>query len=62
MPRLDGYLRVKDVAAELDVSYVTVINYIKRGHIGAFKIGGQWRIRPSELERFRQEGNLVENK
>jgi len=57
MPRVDGLLTPKDVAAELDVSYVTVINYIKKGHIKAFKIGGQWRLYPSELERFKAKGN-----
>lgn len=55
--RLDGTLQVKDVARELDVSYVTVINYINRGYIEARKVGGQWRITPAELERFKKEGN-----
>jgi len=57
MERVDGYLRPKDVAAGLDVSYVSVMNYIKRGQLKAFKIGGQWRIKPSEYERFKREGN-----
>lgn len=59
MHRVDEHLRIKEVSAELDVSYVTVINYIKRGHLRAFKVGGQWRIKPSELERFKREGNLL---
>ncbi len=58
--RLDGLLTPKDVAAELDISYVTVINYLKKGYILGFKVGGQWRIKPSELERFKQRGNLQE--
>jgi len=58
--RLDGQLRVKDVAAILDISYTTVINYIKRGQLRAHKAGGQWRIYPQELDRFRLHGNVKE--
>lgn len=58
--RLDGQLRVKEVAAILDVSYVTVINYIRRGQLRAHKAGGQWRVYPQELDRFRAEGNVEE--
>jgi len=58
--RLDGLLTPKDVAADLDVSYVTVINYLKQGHIEGFKVGGQWRIKPSELKRFKEQGNRSE--
>jgi excisionase family DNA binding protein len=61
MTRIDGYLRPKDVAADLDVSYVSVMNYIKRGQLKAFKLGGQWRIAPSELERFKCKGNRGES-
>ena len=57
MPRIDGMLTPKDVAFDLDVSYVTVINYIKRGWIEAHKVGGQWVVAPSELKRFKSEGN-----
>ena len=50
--RLDGYMRIKDVAEELAVSYTTVINLIKRGELKAFKVGGQWRVRAEEYHKF----------
>lgn len=54
---IDGLLKPKDVAAILDVSYITVMNYIKSGRLKAFKRGGQWRITPRELDRFITKGN-----
>lgn len=55
--RLDGLLTPKDISYELDVSYVTVINYLNKGIIRGFKVGGQWKINPKEFERFKKEGN-----
>jgi excisionase family DNA binding protein len=56
-PRSQKLLKVREVAHELGRSYVTVISYIRKGHIRAIKVGGQWRIKQEELERFKSEGN-----
>jgi excisionase family DNA binding protein len=41
---MNEYMRVKDVAAKLDVSVKTVGNLIRSGELGSHRIGGQWRI------------------
>lgn len=47
----------KDVAAYLDVSYVTVMKYIKDGKLPAIKVGGRWMITPAQLELFLRRHN-----
>ena len=45
-------LSIRAVADHLDVSIKTVRRWIARGDLFAFKVGGQWRIDPDDLERF----------
>lgn len=58
MPDTERYYTVKEIAAELGVNYVTALGYIRRGLVQGFRIGGQWRVTGTELDRFKREGNL----
>lgn len=46
-------LSLKQVADILNVSRQTVLNWVKTGYIKAVKIGRQYRIEQSEIERLR---------
>jgi len=59
--RHNEFLRPKDVAHMLGISYVTVTNLMKKGQINGFKVGGQWRIHPDEFKRFLQDSNIPED-
>lgn len=48
-----NYLTTAEAAAELGVSYGRVMHLIYAGRIKAEKIGAQWLVRPSALERAR---------
>jgi len=50
-------MSVKAVAAELGVTYVTALNYVKRGLLQGRRKGGRWKIAQQEFDRFQQEGN-----
>lgn len=54
----DEAYTLKEAADLLGVSYVTALRYIKLKHLAAFRRGGQWRVKPEEVERFKREGNL----
>jgi len=48
---LKGYLTVEQVAKQLGLSEYRIRELIREKKIRAVKIG-QWRIKPSELEKF----------
>lgn len=54
-----GWLSPKAAAPLLGVSYPTVMEYIKKGHIHAFPVGPRWRIPEDEIIRFRKEGSRL---
>ena len=41
-----------DVEEALDVSYRTLLNYIKEGKLQAVKIGGKWKVSEENLKAF----------
>lgn len=43
---------VKEMAAILDCSPRTVMNYIKQGKLKTVKIAGKWKITKENLEAF----------
>lgn len=43
---------VAEVARKLQVSDETIYRWLKSGNLKAVKIGGQWRIKESELRRL----------
>lgn len=45
-----------ELATALKVRPVTVRQWIARGHLRAFKVGGRWRVTHGEVERFVTDG------
>ena len=45
-------LRVDELAEKLDISRGTVVSLIKKGEIGAIKVGDQYRIPEENYQRF----------
>ena len=43
---------IKEMAAILEVTTRTVMNYIRQGKLNAVKIGGKWKISKENLEAF----------
>ncbi len=52
----DVLLKLSVVKARLAVNIETVYRYIRQGKLKAVRVGGLWRVRESELERFLQGG------
>ena len=50
----ERYFTVEEVAERLKVSHMTVYRWIKTGKLGAYKIGGEFRITERDIERFLQ--------
>ena len=48
----DEVLTIKEVAALLKLAEKTVYAMANAGEIPAFKIRGQWRIKPTELDQW----------
>ncbi len=48
----DSLLTVAEVADAMRVSNMTVYRLIKSGHIAAVRVGKNYRIRESELNRY----------
>ncbi|MFH0863848.1 MAG: helix-turn-helix domain-containing protein [Candidatus Gottesmanbacteria bacterium] len=45
-------LTVDEVAEKLEVSRNTVVSFIKKGQLGALKIGGQYKIGEENLRTY----------
>jgi putative resolvase len=48
----ETYFTVGEVAQRLKVSHMTVYRWIKAGQLGAYKIGGEFRITEQDIKRF----------
>lgn len=48
----DKVINTAEIARFLAVSTETVARWCKEGRLPAFKIGGEWRIRQSDLNRI----------
>ena len=46
------YLKVKEIANLLDLSILTIYEYIKRGEFHAVKFGRNYRVERRELNKF----------
>ena len=53
-----GLLTVSEVAAAMRVSNMTVYRLIKTGELPAVRVGKNYRLRESDLERFLQERSV----
>lgn len=51
-------LSVREVADLLGVTYITALKYIHKGMLDAVQVGGQWKIKREEYERFTTQGNF----
>lgn len=49
---LHQMLSIKDVAAQLQVSVVSVRRWIERGHLPHHRFGRQIRVHPADFEAF----------
>jgi MerR family transcriptional regulator, light-induced transcriptional regulator len=50
-----GTLSLHEVAARLDVHYMTAYRYVRTGMLDATQEGGQWRVTPAALASLRTE-------
>jgi excisionase family DNA binding protein len=53
-----GLLTVAEVAAAMRVSNMTVYRLIKSGELPAVRVGKNYRLRESDLERFLEERSV----
>jgi excisionase family DNA binding protein len=54
------FLTLAEAATILQVSKRTVLRMIQKKDVPALKVGGQWRLRESQLKRWAEEKeNLV---
>jgi excisionase family DNA binding protein len=51
---LPNLLTPEQVREHLQVSMKTVYRLIRSGKLKAKKVGSQWRIKPEDLERFKE--------
>lgn len=51
-------LTVGEVAAVMRVSNMTVYRLIKSGQLGAIRVGKNYRIRRSDVDRYLQERSI----
>ena len=54
----DRLLTVGEVAAAMRVSNMTVYRLIKAGELGAIRVGKNYRIRESDVERYLSERSI----
>jgi len=51
------FLTLKQTAELLQLSTRTLLRMVKSNELPAFKVGGQWRVRESDLTKFIQSLN-----
>jgi excisionase family DNA binding protein len=51
----DDLLKLREVEAELNVSRVTLLRWIRDGKLTAVRVGQQWRVRRSGVEAMKGE-------
>lgn len=54
----DRLLTVGEVAATMRVSNMTVYRLIKAGHLAAIRVGKNYRIRESDVDRYLTERSV----
>ena len=48
----DEILTIKELASYLKIAEKTAYRFMSEGRIPGFKVGGSWRFRRSEIERW----------
>jgi excisionase family DNA binding protein len=51
-PKPTTQIRLREAAERLGVHYMTAYRYVRMGTLPATKVGGEWRVRTADLERF----------
>lgn len=59
---MERYLNCQQVADRYNVKLITVWDWIRKKKLPAIKIGKEYRIRVSDLERFEDSRRTVEEK
>lgn len=49
---VDEILTIKELASYLKIAEKTAYRFVSEGRIPGFKVGGSWRFRRSEIERW----------
>lgn len=52
-------VNLKDACKRLDISYSTVLKYVKMGLIKTIRMGRKYRIPEEEIERVLREGIVL---
>jgi excisionase family DNA binding protein len=52
-------MTVREVADYLDCHYMTIYRLVKTAGLPAFRLGGNWRFRRSEIETWIKEQSVV---
>jgi excisionase family DNA binding protein len=55
----EPFLTVEEVAAYLRVDRYTIYRLVSKGKIPGFKVGRQWRFKPSVLERWLKKNTNI---
>lgn len=55
---IDQIITVKELAEYLKIAEKTAYRFALEGRIPAFKIGGSWRFRKGEIDRWIEEQEL----
>jgi len=53
------FLTLAEAAIILQVSQRTILRMIQKKDVPALKVGGQWRLRESQLKRWAEEKETV---
>ncbi len=51
----DEILTIKELARYLKIAEKTTYRFVSEGRISGFKVGGSWRFRKSEIDRWIRE-------
>ncbi|MFT6300565.1 MAG: excisionase family DNA binding protein [Saprospiraceae bacterium] len=54
----DEILTIKELARYLKIAEKTAYRFVSEGRIPGFKVGGSWRFRKSEIDRWIKEQEL----
>lgn len=58
----EKFLRPEEIARQLDITEEQVRRYLRKGELVGFKLGNDWRVRPSDLAEFLSKRRNVERK
>lgn len=54
----DEILTIKELASYLKIADKTAYRFVSEGRIPGFKVGGSWRFRKREIDRWIKEQEL----